>query len=111
MHAPTDLMVVLKFVCRGGYYPPVVDKNIIAFCTGRRGRRPLPVCAIFVILIVGATSGRPSFIKISFCLKRTVNLQSKYGRTVPTDLYDICYFDCRGDSRIAREQNIKHTRW
>jgi hypothetical protein len=25
--APTDLMVVLKFVCRGGYYPPEVYKN------------------------------------------------------------------------------------
>ena len=32
--APTDLMVVLKFVCMGGYYPPAIYKNIIAFCTG-----------------------------------------------------------------------------
>ena len=51
--APTDLMVVLKFVCMGGYYPPAIYKNIIAFCTGSRGRLPLPVCLIFVILIVG----------------------------------------------------------
>ena len=32
--APTDLNVVLKFVCRGGYYPPAVYKNSIAFCAG-----------------------------------------------------------------------------
>ena len=54
MHAPTDLMVVLKFVCRGGYYPPVVDKNIILFKKDRRGRRSLQICTIFVILLVGA---------------------------------------------------------
>ena len=28
-------------------------KNIIAFCSGRRGRRPLPICEKFDILIVG----------------------------------------------------------
>ena len=115
------------------YYPSAIYKNSIAFCAGLSccftsfsvkfasqtfRRLPLRVCAIFVILVVGATigrpwafyerpwtvgdagpykicgifdilpvgatSGRPSFIKISFCLKRTVNLQSKYGRTVPT---------------------------
>ena len=38
--------------------------------TGRRRRRPLPVCAIFVILVVGATSGRPSFIKIALRFAR-----------------------------------------
>ena len=41
-------------------------------------RLPLRVCAIFVILVVGATSGRPSFIKISFCLKRTVGDAGPY---------------------------------
>ena len=77
------------------------------FCTDRRGRRSLQICTIFVILIVGATttfsektcgwpSGRPSFIKISFRLKRTVNLRSKYGRTVPTGLIVILIFICRG---------------
>ena len=29
--APTDLNVVLKFVCRGGYYPPVVYKISLRF--------------------------------------------------------------------------------
>ena len=89
MVAPTDLNVVLKFVCRGGYYPPAIYKNIIAFCTGSRGRLPLQVCARLIFLIVGATtmfskktcglpSGRPSFIKISFCLKRTVGDAGPY---------------------------------
>ena len=32
----------------------------------------------FYILIVGATIGRPSFIKISFCLKRTVGDAGPY---------------------------------
>ena len=41
-------------------------------------RLPLRVCAIFVILVVGATIGRPSFIKISFCLKRTVGDAGPY---------------------------------
>ena len=49
VHAPTDLMVVLKFVCRGGYYPPAIYKNIIAFCTGSRGRLPLQVLCAFDI--------------------------------------------------------------
>ena len=53
MVAPTDLNVVLKFVCRGGYYPPAIYKNIIAFCTGSRGRLPLRVCARLIFLIVG----------------------------------------------------------
>ena len=29
--APTDLNVVLKFVCRGGYYPPVYDNPSVIF--------------------------------------------------------------------------------
>ena len=149
-------MQVIFFKCRGGYYPPLCFTGLsccfaslsVKFASQTFRRQPLPICAIFVILIVGATSGRPSFIKISLHLARvveaptlpvcarliflivgattmfskktcglpsnrpwTVNLRSKYGRTVPTDLYDICYFDCRGDSRIAREQNVRHTRW
>ena len=122
MVAPTDLNVVLKFVCRGGYYPPVYDnpsviflrkchlplhkggvflvlslllgvafidcrgrrprrpvyKNIIAFCTGRRGAAPYRFGGGFDVVIVGATIGRPSFIKISFCLKRTVGDAGPY---------------------------------
>ena len=31
MVAPTDLMIVLNFVCRGGYYPPVVYKISLRF--------------------------------------------------------------------------------
>ena len=33
-------------------------------------RLPLRVCAIFVILVVGATIGRPSFIKVSLRFER-----------------------------------------
>ena len=73
MLAPTDLIVFLTFICRGGYYPPAIYKNIIVFCTGSRGRLPLRVCAIFVILVVGATIGRPSFIKVSLRFERTCN--------------------------------------
>ena len=40
------------------------------FCTDRRGRRSLQVCVILDILIVGATSGRPPFIKISLRFAR-----------------------------------------
>ena len=46
-----------------GLAPPVVYKNFIAFGTGSRGRLPLPICAIFYILIVGATIGRPREFK------------------------------------------------
>ena len=60
MHAPTDLMVVLKFVCRGGYYPPAIYKNIIAFYTGSRGRLPLQVCTVFVVFGVGAIHESPA---------------------------------------------------
>ena len=64
------MIVVLKFVCRGGDYPPVVYKNIIAFCA--RPSRPVH--------------------KNIVLFKRTVNLRSKYGRTVPTgfgETFDI----------------------
>ena len=36
-------------------------------------RLPLRVCAIFVILVVGATIGRPSFIKVSLRFERAFN--------------------------------------
>ena len=38
--ALTDLMVVLKFVCRGGYYPPALPNAILskAFPSGEGGR-------------------------------------------------------------------------
>ena len=52
--APTDLMVVLKIVCRGGYYPPAIYKNIILFKKDRRGRRSLQICAVFVVFGGGA---------------------------------------------------------
>ena len=69
---PTDLYDICYFNCRGDHN--VFEENLRLAkgspadvqCT------PLQICAIFVILIVGATIGRPSFIKISFCLKRTV---------------------------------------
>ena len=44
----------------------------VKFASQTFRRQPLPICTIFVVSVVGATSGRPSFIKISFCLKRTV---------------------------------------
>ena len=33
------------------YNPSVIYKNIIAFCTGSRGRLPLQVCTVFVVLV------------------------------------------------------------
>ena len=62
--------------CRGRRPRRPVYKGIIAFCTGSRGRLPLRVCAIFVILVVGATSGRPSFIKVSLRFERTCTWQA-----------------------------------
>ena len=55
-------------------------------------------------MIVGDDILGVPFIKISFCSKRTVNLQSKYGRTVPTDLCVFDIFDCRGDSQCFRRK-------
>ena len=49
--APTDLMVVLKFVCRGGYYPPVYDNPSAIFL--RKCHLPLHkggVCLVLVLL-------------------------------------------------------------
>ena len=46
------------------------------FCTDRRGRRSLQICTIFLILVVGATIGRPSFIKVSLRFERTCTWQA-----------------------------------
>ena len=43
--APTDLMVVLKFVCRGGYYPPVYDNPSVIFL--RKCHLPLHKGGVF----------------------------------------------------------------
>ena len=67
---PTDLCDILYFDCRGDHnvfeenlrlakWSSVIYKGIILFKKDRRGRRSLQICAIFVILIVGATIGRP----------------------------------------------------
>ena len=59
MVAPTGLIVTFIFACRGGYYPPAIYKNIIAFCAGSRGRLPLRVCPRLIFLIVGAIHESP----------------------------------------------------
>ena len=46
--APTDLNVVLKFVCRGGYYPPVYDNPSVIF--SRKCHLPLHKGGVFVVL-------------------------------------------------------------
>ena len=61
----------------------------------RRGRRPLPVCAIFVILVVGATSGRPSFIKVSLRFARVAEDVDPYRfggffNSMPVGEHSIC---------------------
>ena len=43
--APTDLMVVLKFVCRGGYYPPVYYNPSVIFL--RKCHLPLHKGGVF----------------------------------------------------------------
>ena len=50
--APTDLMVVLKVVCRGRYYPPAVCKNHCVWHGQSRTPAPTGLSA-FDILIVG----------------------------------------------------------
>ena len=59
--APTDLMVVLKFVCRGGYYPPVVItippsfscENATSLYTREALLRLSPYNLVSPLLIVG----------------------------------------------------------
>ena len=48
--APTDLMVVLKFVCRGGYYPPVYDNPSVIFL--RKCHLPLHKGGVFLVLVL-----------------------------------------------------------
>ena len=57
--APTGLKVVLKFVCRGGYYPPVYDNPSVIFFAKMpppftQGRRFLVLVLLFgVLFLVG----------------------------------------------------------
>ena len=46
--APTDLMVVLKFVCRGGYYPPAYYNPSVIFL--RKCHLPLHKGGAFLVL-------------------------------------------------------------
>ena len=64
------LFGVIFIDCRGRHPWRPVYKNIIAFFAGSRGRLPLRVCARLIFLIVGATIGRPSFIKMSLRFAR-----------------------------------------
>ena len=45
---PTGLIVVLKFVCRGGYYPPVYDNPSVIFL--RKCHLPLHKGGVFLVL-------------------------------------------------------------
>ena len=60
---------------------------------GGFNRIPLPYQYLAAPLRMTCSEG----VRFIFKVFRTVNLRSKYGRTVPTDLCDICYFGCRGD--------------
>ena len=51
-----------------------------------------------IFMIVGATSGRPSFIKISLHLARVVEAPT------PTGLCAFDIFDCRGDSQCLQSK-------
>ena len=73
-------IVVLTLLSVGeGLAPPVVYKNVIAFCSGLSccfaslsvkfarqtfRRQPLPICAIFVVSVVGAFFERPRANKV-----------------------------------------------
>ena len=57
--APTDLMVVLKFVCRGGYYPPVVYKISLRFARDAEDVVPYRFGGGFDVLVVGAIHESP----------------------------------------------------
>ena len=61
--APTDLMVVLLFVCRGGYYPPAYYNPSVIFL--RKCHLPLHKGGVYLVLtllfgvifmVVGATT-------------------------------------------------------
>ena len=45
---PTDLIVFLKFACRGGYYPPVYNNPSVIFL--RKCHLPLHKGGAFVVL-------------------------------------------------------------
>ena len=54
--------------CRGGYYPPVIYKNSIAFCADDRWSPLQTLCGVIFLDCRGRRPRRPVY-KISFCLK------------------------------------------
>ena len=83
-----------------------------------------PYYLVLPLLLVGATSGRPPYIKVSLRITRAVrglaaarsrsrsdntpcchSLRSRrYATPAPTGLYGVCCFWCRGDSQCFRRK-------